>query len=64
MKKKSVVLALAGTMLFGVAAGGFYMIALNPGDQALFVGIRSTFYRLSGIVFCPVNYIFVMDNGR
>ena len=32
-----------------IAADGFYMIALNPGDQALFVGIRSTFYRLSGI---------------
>lgn len=32
-----------------VAADGFYMIALNSGDQALFVGIRSTFYRLSGI---------------
>ena len=32
-----------------VAADGFYMIALNSGDQALFVGIRSTFYRLSSI---------------
>jgi PAT family beta-lactamase induction signal transducer AmpG len=25
------------------------MLALNPGDQSLFVGIRSTFYRLSSI---------------
>lgn len=32
-----------------IAADGFYMIALNPGDQSLFVGIRSTFYRLSSI---------------
>ena len=32
-----------------IAADGFYMLALSPGDQALFVGIRSTFYRLSSI---------------
>ncbi len=32
-----------------IAADGFYMMALNPGDQSLFVGIRSTFYRLSSI---------------
>ena len=32
-----------------IAADGFYMLALNPGDQSLFVGIRSTFYRLSSI---------------
>ncbi|MGM9736454.1 MAG: MFS transporter [Candidatus Cryptobacteroides sp.] len=32
-----------------IAADGFYMMALNPGEQSLFVGIRSTFYRLSSI---------------
>ena len=33
-----------------VAADGFYMMGLNQHDQAFFVGIRSTFYRLSMIV--------------
>lgn len=32
-----------------IAADGFYMLALNSHDQALFVGIRSTFYRLATI---------------
>ena len=32
-----------------IAADGFYMLALNQKDQSLFVGIRSTFYRLSSI---------------
>lgn len=32
-----------------IAADGFYMLALDSGDQSLFVGIRSTFYRLSSI---------------
>ena len=32
-----------------IAADGFYMLALNPGDRSWFVGIRSTFYRLSSI---------------
>ena len=32
-----------------IAADGFYMLALKPEDQSLFVGIRSTFYRLSSI---------------
>ena len=32
-----------------IAADGFYMLALNSRDQALFVGIRSTFYRMSSI---------------
>ena len=30
-----------------VAADGFYMMALEEGEQAFFVGIRSTFYRLA-----------------
>ena len=33
-----------------IAADGFYMLGLNDHDQAWFVGIRSTFYRLATIV--------------
>jgi PAT family beta-lactamase induction signal transducer AmpG len=33
-----------------IAADGFYMLALPDSEQALFVGIRSTFYRVSTIV--------------
>ncbi len=32
-----------------IAADGFYMLALPHKEQSLFVGIRSTFYRLSSI---------------
>ena len=32
-----------------IAADGFYMLALRQNEQAAFVGIRSTFYRLSSI---------------
>ena len=32
-----------------IAADGFYMLALSEGNQAAFVGIRSTFYRLASI---------------
>lgn len=32
-----------------IAADGFYMLALNVKDQALYVGIRSTFYRIATI---------------
>ncbi len=32
-----------------IAADGFYMLGLSPGDQSLFVGIRSTFYRLASV---------------
>ena len=32
-----------------IAADGFYMLSLDSGSQAEFVGIRSTFYRLSSI---------------
>ena len=32
-----------------IAADGFYMLALNSGEQAYFVGIRSTFYRFATI---------------
>ena len=33
-----------------IAADGFYMLGLDSGTQAEFVGIRSTFYRLSSIL--------------
>ncbi len=33
-----------------IAADGFYMLALDSGQQSFFVGIRSTFYRLAMIV--------------
>lgn len=32
-----------------IAADGFYMIALNDHDQSLFVGIRSTFYKIASV---------------
>jgi len=34
-----------------IAADGFYIISLSQEDQALYVGIRSTFYRI-GSIFC------------
>ncbi len=33
-----------------IAADGLYMLALNTNQQAMFVGIRSTFYRIATIV--------------
>lgn len=32
-----------------IAADGFYMLALDPHRQSLFVGIRSTFYRIASV---------------
>ena len=32
-----------------IAADGFYMLALDTHDQAMYVGIRSTFYRVATI---------------
>ena len=32
-----------------IAADGFYMLELSPHEQALYVGIRSTFYRIATI---------------
>ena len=41
-----------------IAADGFYMLALTQKNQAAFVGIRSTFYRLSSIFGqCVLVYI-------
>lgn len=33
-----------------IAADGFYMLALSEHDQSLYVGIRSTFYRVATVV--------------
>lgn len=33
-----------------IAADGFYMLGLNTNDQAKYVGIRSTFYRIATIM--------------
>ena len=34
-----------------IAADGFYILGLSEKDQALYVGVRSTFYRI-GMIFC------------
>lgn len=36
---------------YDIATDGFYMLALNPGQQAFFVGIRTFSYRLA-MIFC------------
>ena len=41
-----------------IAADGMYMLGLNSGDQAYFVGIRSTFYRVAMITGQGVLVIF------
>lgn len=33
-----------------IAADGYYMLALSPHDQAAFVGVRSTFYRIASVI--------------
>lgn len=33
-----------------IAADGYYMLELTPHDQAAFVGVRSTFYRIASIM--------------
>ncbi len=32
-----------------IAADGFYLLAMRPGQQSAFVGVRSTFYRLASL---------------
>ena len=41
-----------------IAADGFYMLALEPHDQAWFVGLRSTFYRAAMIFGSGILIIF------
>ncbi len=43
------ILAAFTSATHDIAADGFYMLALNAKEQAFFVGIRSTFYRLAMI---------------
>ena len=38
-----------GSATHDIAADGFYMLGLSSHEQALFVGIRSTFYRIATI---------------
>lgn len=33
-----------------IAADGYYLLALSPHDQAAFVGVRSTFYRIASVL--------------
>lgn len=33
-----------------IAADGYYMLELSPHDQAAFVGVRSTFYRVASVI--------------
>ncbi len=40
-----------GSATHDIAADGFYILGLNDKEQALFVGIRSTAYRV-GMIFC------------
>lgn len=40
-----------GSATHDIAADGFYILGLNEKEQALFVGIRSTAYRV-GMIFC------------
>lgn len=52
-----------------IAADGFYMIGLSNHDQAMFVGIRSTFYRLasifgSGLLVAAAGNIQVLFRGH
>lgn len=43
------IIAAFASATHDIAADGFYMLALKQSDQAAFVGIRSTFYRLASI---------------
>ncbi len=49
-----------------IAADGYYMLALDAGDQSLFVGIRNTFYRLATIFGQGVLVMFagLMEEGK
>lgn len=48
-----------------IAADGYYMLALDSGQQSLFVGIRNTFYRLATIFGQGVLVMFagLMEEG-
>lgn len=42
-----------------IAADGYYMLALSPKEQAFYVGIRSTFYRVASVVGQGLLIMFV-----
>ncbi len=48
-----------------IAADGFYMIALDEKNQSLFVGIRSTFYRIASVFGQGVIVVIagMLENG-
>ncbi|MEI2583249.1 MFS transporter [Scytonema sp. PRP1] len=53
---------------YDIATDGFYLLALNPAQQAFFVGIRSLFYRLavifgSGILVVVAGFLEVYFNN-
>lgn len=33
-----------------IAADGYYMLELTPHEQAAYVGVRSTFYRIASVI--------------
>ena len=49
-----------------IAADGFYMLALNSGEQSFFVGIRNTFYRFATIFGQGILVMFAgfMEEGK
>ena len=52
-----------------IAADGFYMLALDPHQQAAFVGVRSTFYRIamitgSGLLVMLAGHIETSSGGN
>lgn len=49
---------------YDIATDGFYLNALDKGDQAFFTGIRSTFYRLATIVAGGLLVKFAGDIGE
>lgn len=55
-------LAALASATYDVACDGYYMLALPPKDQAFFVGIRSTAYRL-GMLFGSGFLLMLADDG-
>ncbi len=54
---------------YDIAADGFYMLGLSKHDQAFFIGIRSTFYRIAmitgqGLLIIIVGYLETTTAGN
>ena len=43
------IIAAFASATHDIAADGYYMLAHEPGSQAAFIGIRSTFYRIASV---------------